>query len=84
MQELKMELYKQKMREYDAWRTAGSRGVQVGKSSQLQEFAICYDAGTSFGWVQPLNESEGRAACNKLLLLLEGWFICWCLDRIIA
>ena len=41
-----MEVYKQKMAEYDAWVTSGSRGVKLEKPTQPKEVDTLHDAYT--------------------------------------
>ena len=60
-----MELFKQKMAAYDAWVTAGARGVKHEKPTQPKEVDTLYDAGSTTGLGQLMNETEGRAVWLK-------------------
>ena len=65
MRKFKMELFKQKMAAYDAWLAAGARGVKHEKPTQPKEVDTLYDAGSTTGLGQLMNETEGRAVWLK-------------------
>ena len=65
MHTFKLAVFKQKMAEYEQWVSAGSQGVKLEKPTEPKEVDTLYDAGSTTGLGQLMNETEGRAVWLK-------------------